>query len=381
MTSSDSGCIDLLPSDLTELIIAELHDSLQDLSSCSLVCRDWLSFARSHTTIFLTVRKISGFLELMRSPEATLFSTIRRLDIWVPDTEPQVLLPILEILPEFTRLRSLSMWCNFPDGLPPLPRLTELDLLGKFGTYAHFLGFMSNLTALRKLTLTKIQWGDFPEPPLTLPSLELEELSLDWAPNPPSECIMFPLHTPRLILSFWPGPSPEWLQSISRYLHRLGDHLRYLQLNCESNEQISRVSRLDFSHSTGLKQLRVGEAVRLNVLPTSSDIAVSPELERLLASVTPHCRLETLILGVQTENIINPTPWPPLSQFAELMDARQFATVREIQFIVNGSPFCLKGSARQAREHFESLLPAIVPSHPTRRVVCIDGEDPDEVWC
>lgn len=130
-----------------------------------------------------------------------------------------------------------------------------------------------------------------------------------------------------------------------------------------------------------MKQLKVGEAVHLNVLPTSSDIAVSPEFERLLASLTPHCRLETLILGVLPDSVNNPTPWVPLSELVDLLDTAQFATLREVQFIVDGSPFCLKGSARLAREHLESLLAAILPSRPTRRVVFIDGEDSDEVYC
>jgi hypothetical protein len=112
--------------------------------------------------------------------------------------------------------------------------------------------------------------------------------------------------------------------------------------------------------------------VRYNVLATSSEVAVAPQLERLLARITPHCRLETLILGVETECIINPPRWTPFPQFAELMDAPQFAAVSEIQFVVNGSPFCLGGSARRAREHFESLPPATLPSRPARRVVFID---------
>ncbi|KAJ7765966.1 hypothetical protein B0H14DRAFT_3510113 [Mycena olivaceomarginata] len=60
-----------------------------------------------------------------------------------------------------------------------------------------------------------------------------------------------------------------------------------------------------------------------------------------------------------------------------------FSALREIQFIVHGSPFVLRASARAARERFELLLLAILPPRATstRQVVCIDGEDPDEVWC
>ncbi|KAJ7909070.1 hypothetical protein B0H13DRAFT_2015263 [Mycena leptocephala] len=370
-----------LPLELVELIIEELHDSPRDLSSCGLVCRGWFHFAKSHVTIFLNAQNIPGFLDLVQSPTTTLFSSVRRLIIWVSQEDSQIHLPILQMLPEFTRLRSLLMWCSFPEGLPLLPELTELDLSGKFGSYSGFVSFMSNLPALQNLALHGVVGDDSPDPHLTFPTLELK--TLHWGNGYPVEHVMFPLHTRRLILSFWPILSPNWLRSISKYLHHLGDHLRYLQLNCESDEQINCVSGLDFRYITGLQHLRIGKAVHSYVLATSSEVTIAPQLERLLARITPHCRLETLILGVETNCMIDPPQRTPFSQFAELMDAPQFAAVSEIQFVVNGSPFCLEGSARRAREHFESL-PGILPSCPARRVVFIDGGvvfvDPDEVY-
>ncbi|KAJ7922419.1 hypothetical protein B0H13DRAFT_1865795 [Mycena leptocephala] len=287
----------------------------------------------------------------------------------------------LKMLPDFIRLRSLVIWCGFPAGLALLPQLTELELFGKFGSYLGFVSFMSDLPALQNLTPDGVVWDDSPDPHFAFPTLELKTVSLDWGHQHPVEHIMLSLHARRLILSFWLDPSPDWLLSIPKYLHHLGDHLRYLQLDCESHEQINCVSGLDCRHITSLQHLRIGTAVRYNVLATSSEVAVAPQLERLLARITPHCRLETLILGVETECIINPPRWTPFPQFAELMDAPQFAAVSEIQFVVNGSPFCLGGSARRAREHFESLPPATLPSRPARRVVFIDGEDLDKVYC
>jgi hypothetical protein len=225
---------------LIELIIEELHDSSQDLSSCGLVCRGWFRFARSHVTIFLNAQNIPRFIDLVQSPTTTLFSSIRRLDIWVPQEGLQIHLPILQMLPEFIRLRSLVMWCGFPAGLPLLPALTELELFGKFVSYSSFVSFMSDLPALQNLTLDGVVWDDSPDPHLTFPTLELKTVSLDWGPQHPVEHIMFSLHARRLILSFWPDPSPDWLRSISKYLCHLGDHLRYLQLNCESPEQLSQ---------------------------------------------------------------------------------------------------------------------------------------------
>ncbi|KAF7345581.1 hypothetical protein MVEN_01576800 [Mycena venus] len=187
--------------------------------------------------------------------------------------------------------------------------------------------------------------------------------------------------TRRLTLGLQPEVSPEWLQSVSEYLDYLGDDLQYLHLKCESEEHVKHVTELDFCHSSGLQHLRIGGAVRLTVLASSSELAVSPSLERLLAGITPHCRLQTLSLGVEPDTVVNPVPWTPFPEFAQLLDTPYFSGVRDFRFIVDGSPLCLRGSACCAREHFESLLSSIFPSGEARRMVCIDGEDPDEVYC
>ncbi|KAF8193934.1 hypothetical protein K438DRAFT_2130493 [Mycena galopus ATCC 62051] len=76
----------------------------------------------------------------------------------------------------------------------------------------------------------------------------------------------------------------------------------------------------------------------------------------------PYCRIKTLVLEVETESIINPPPWPFLSDLVQRLETSQFSALQEIQFVVDGSPFCLRGSARCAREHFESLIPAVLPA-------------------
>ncbi|KAJ7640050.1 hypothetical protein DFH06DRAFT_1216447 [Mycena polygramma] len=220
-----------LPADLTELIVEELCDSSKDLSSCSLISLGWLPCARKR---FLSARKIPAFLELVQSPLTTLFWTVRRLEIWISRDDPhsEVHLPILEMLPKFQRLRGLTMWCNFPVPLPALPDLAEPELSGVFASYASFVRFMSDLPALRSLTLDEVSWDDFSDPQLVFPPLELRTVTLDWGSLTPIPHVMLPLRPRMLILSFWPDPASEWLRCISSYLRHLGDHLQYLQLNC-----------------------------------------------------------------------------------------------------------------------------------------------------
>ncbi|KAF8193949.1 hypothetical protein K438DRAFT_2017594 [Mycena galopus ATCC 62051] len=220
--------------ELFELVVAELRDSLEDLATCSLVCHEWLLFARSHVTMAADRdTTIPGFLQLLESPITTLFHTTRRLEIGSAQ--------LLPWLPEFTRLRWLSVWCRIPDDLSVLPWLTDLKLHGTFGSfrsYAGLISFMSNLPALQSLTLDCVGWDDIPERPLTFPSFDLKELSLDFGDQLPIEDIMFSLRTRKLTLSFWPDASLDWLRSISRYLHLLGDHLRYLHLNSHNDKHI-----------------------------------------------------------------------------------------------------------------------------------------------
>ncbi|KAJ7812612.1 hypothetical protein B0H14DRAFT_2605607 [Mycena olivaceomarginata] len=245
---------------------------------------------------------------------------------------------------------------------------------------------MLNLPVLQSLVLDDVQWADIPQHPLSFPSLDLRTLSLDFGMRAPIVAIMLPIRTRSLTLGLWShGSFPiVWLQRVPTYLHRLGGHLHHLNLRCDSDEHIQsswkaeRVSTMDFHHNVGLQHLEIGEAVRLNVVGESSEVDVSPFLERLLTRIAPHCRLQTLTLGVQT---VNATARTSFLQFTQLLDTPQFSALREIQFIVHGSPFVLRASTRAARECFELLLPDILPARATRQVVCIDREDPDEVWC
>ncbi|KAJ7609195.1 hypothetical protein DFH06DRAFT_1346510 [Mycena polygramma] len=115
-----------LPADLVEPILRELDDHRPALLSCSLVSQGWLPLARNHLVLLLKPQNVTEFFGLLQTPTSFLLSTVRRLNISISRSPVQG--PLLRMLPEFKRLRSLSMWCTFPDDLPPLPALTELEL-------------------------------------------------------------------------------------------------------------------------------------------------------------------------------------------------------------------------------------------------------------
>ncbi|KAJ6589096.1 hypothetical protein B0H19DRAFT_1248658 [Mycena capillaripes] len=360
-----------LPPDLVELIIENV-DGLQDLLSCSLLCHAWFPLARNRIPFYLSHQVLPGFRDLLQSPQTTLFSTVRQMKLWAPSAS-SAQRSILKMLPSFSRLRSLNIYCTFVD-LPPLPQLTELKLSGTFASYATFVRFMSDLPALRGLSLSDLRWDDVPDPRLTFPTLHLEWVSLNWGGQMPIEHIMFSLRTRRLTWNVGAGVRddmlPAYQKSMSKYLRHLGGHLRHFLFGCELSEHVDIAASLDFRHSTGLKRLSVGRAVRCSVFGADFEATVSPHLTTLLAKVVPHCSLATLIVSVCLET--GRPPWKSLPQFAELFAAPQFSAVREIQFVIDEA----------FRGDFEAKLTML--SSADRVVICTDAEDIEDdsgaVW-
>ena len=65
-----------LPAELTDRIIGHLHFDKLALTTCSLVCKDWLPASRYHffqTNICLTRDNVHSFVELLNSPASTFF--------------------------------------------------------------------------------------------------------------------------------------------------------------------------------------------------------------------------------------------------------------------------------------------------------------------
>ncbi|KAJ7605945.1 hypothetical protein DFH06DRAFT_1310019 [Mycena polygramma] len=374
-----------LPADLIEPVIQELSDNRPALLSCSLVSQGWLPLARNHLTLLLTPPNIVEFAALLQSPTSFLLSTVRRLDISNGGPGP-VHGPLLRMLPEFRRLRFLSMWCTFPDDLPPLAALTELVLCGEFPSYASFARFLSGLPNLRRLKLGDyFICGDSLQPTVTFPLLELETARFECDKQFMDSMHMWAPLTRRLTWGFADDDmSPEGL---SRYLCRLGPRLRYLNLDFWTPKLIDRACEVDFNHTIGLQHLRLCDTVIFSYDPMSRswEVNISPHLERLLSRITPHCRLQTLTFGVETDlwgASPHGPPWPSLAQFAQLLDAPQLAGVREIEFVVDGNGRCWKGSARPAREQFKLAIEGSlnVPGRPARRLICTDGIDAREIY-
>ncbi|KAJ7752895.1 hypothetical protein B0H16DRAFT_1690910 [Mycena metata] len=309
----------LLP-ELLEIVLSELADNPQDILSCTLVCRGWISLARNYMTICLLPLNISDFLKLIKSPTTTVFRTLRRLKIWAPGPSPDCR-PMLELLPRCIRLRHLSVTTHFPLELPPLPTLAELKVSGIFPTFAGFARFLSDLSGLQTLTLDYVWWNDATD--TSLPSLDLKMANLRCGTNMLVWHVMLHSRTRDLTLD-WDGSSSRPAASTSPHL-------------------IARHSRLE--------TLTLG---------FSTLVWVPLNVSTLVGYPTPRQVFST-----------------PIQRLAELLDAPHFATLQEIQFIVDGCLQYFDGSARRAREHFEPLPLAVISGRPSRRIFCVDGEDPE----
>ncbi|KAJ7782812.1 hypothetical protein B0H16DRAFT_468683 [Mycena metata] len=354
------------PPELVELILRELRGSKRDLASCSLVCRGWMVLAKNQMTLRIgDPQTIPGFIDLVQSPTSSLSATTRRLRIrgrhFQKETVP---LRVLEMLPQFSQLQHLTLWCRFPDLLPVrLPVLTRLFLSGIFPSYSTFARFMTGFPALQDLTLCEVAWNFSPDeddtPTFTFPSLELKSASFSWefsrlAVERRIENIILSLWTPRVIVAHR-GPTTiplHYLKTLSKYLQHLGGHLQYLVLPRRVAQ--NDFSMLDFSHSSNLRHLKIHQAVT-----TMNSLAWAlPELEPMLANIGSCCSLEILILTVRVAWGMG-SSWLPLPQFlVELLDKPQFASIQEIRFAMHGSPVLRDPSVQQ---NFESTLIAALP--------------------
>ncbi|KAJ6616793.1 hypothetical protein B0H10DRAFT_1369737 [Mycena sp. CBHHK59/15] len=375
------GCA-RLPPEIISQILEELSDFTADMCNCSLVCRTWLPFARHNLHIVIRMHKEPRYSEIIKSPANTFTSTIRTLTLLF-DVDLPSYRHIFPPLANYQSLRSLYLCrCSLPDDCPVLPRITELYLWGtKFSSRVSFARFMSGLSAVRVLEIVNNSWLTVGVDQGSFPVFDLDSLTIDCVHLLLTADDLRSFYTPKLILDLCSSAeaTAESLRSVSQFLHHLNTHLKYLNLDCDA--RIGQTCALDFRRNKNIEWLRISNALRLNVCLEVFEVSIHPDLERVLTNILPHCLLQEIILVVETDNLSNPPVWPSIGRLAELLDLAQFATVRTIQFIVDGSPFCLKGSARLARECFEPLVRAAIPSHPNRKIIYVDGEDPDEIWC
>ena len=175
---------------MIDVIIDHLHDDIQSLKACSLVCKTWTRSARFHLFSTLTVSRLGAIKRLLRSAPAVI-SSIRHLHL-----RNQLWGIILPLLVGFESIKSLTltgvsidrMGADVLSGLcynfsaAVVVRLKDVE----FDSSAQLFDFICAFPRLQRLAISFIGTSDEFEsdlPPPTAFSLSphLYDLELDGA--------------------------------------------------------------------------------------------------------------------------------------------------------------------------------------------------------
>ncbi|KAJ7609240.1 hypothetical protein DFH06DRAFT_1247670 [Mycena polygramma] len=280
------------------------------------------------------------------------------------------------MLAQFVSLHSLALRHTAPEStdLPVLPLVKELRLyLTTFPSYASFVGLVTKLPALLRLQMTRVAWTESPaHGEYTFPPLDLQALEVDWNPDTLAlQAFMAAVRTRKLKLISSDNPSTAFVSALSEYLQSLGTHLTSLDIEYTARHLDAFVP-VDFSYSTGLKNLSFGTGVGLIVPQDRGEpfVTVCPALTLLLSSIATRASLHTLIPNVFAESYWDWT-WKHFGHFAASLQSLLFASLHTIQFLVSCSPWSFGGSVLRAQEMLESILRAAIPG---REILVLERE-------
>ncbi|KAJ7625942.1 hypothetical protein FB45DRAFT_73801 [Roridomyces roridus] len=284
-----------------------------DLVAFSLVCRDWLPFARANLTIRVYHNRLASFIATTQAPTSTLLSTTRRLRIYSDEFasgeamwDIDIILPLLPKMPALRWLAVEKFHLKKP--LPILPKLTELTLRRcQFPSLSRFVESISGHPLLRTLVFNKPTWKEVPSSrhrSAVPKSIDLDSLTLAFdKATPESQYIpvLLLLRARKLVLSDYRAPG-----CIIKYMRQLGAHLTHLHL---WNPDVPWP--IDLTHIPNLQHLEIDDAF-VTVLRdpwqenptrplTAHALSASIHLQPLLQRVAPACQalhtLDTLTLN------------------------------------------------------------------------------------
>ncbi|KAJ7235715.1 hypothetical protein B0H12DRAFT_135040, partial [Mycena haematopus] len=228
----------ILPPEVIDLIIDNLHDHPPTLRTCSLISRNWLGGSRYHlfNGMYLFARNFLAFRELLKSPYNTLCFHLRNLHAIGLTHELAYLLPLL---PGFCRLRSLNIHGNplrydyQVPGAETFPFIHSLTLSrASFASYPSFSDFLSRFPSLKTLALDRILFDD--QENLIPPALNLvlDALKITWAPGLFGwlRWTGFSLRAQSIELDFELLQMGHPVERLSEYLDALGTQLERLRL-------------------------------------------------------------------------------------------------------------------------------------------------------
>ncbi|KAK0205067.1 hypothetical protein DFS33DRAFT_729964 [Desarmillaria ectypa] len=331
----------MLPPELTDFIIDLLHNDLTSLSTCALVCSQWL--ARSRFNGFATARlwpwRAAEFFRLLKAPGCTFASYISRIEFDDNATRPSMEnIPFDRVLKfnSLTRVSNVRVirlahldWTAYPIPdqnhiiylLGQFARLEQLELdslvshdlrtivqiLCRFPVLQHFSAHLQ----FSKYLEHAVQSAEQLHIP---PGLKTVELNADEGIPVFLACLGAArspdIHTIRLR-----NITVDDLPYVRRALDTLGSNLRHLLLSFSRHQNkldpadVSTV--LHLSCQTDLRTLHI-ENIDLTC---NGECIMRPVLPDLLSTITSNV-LEDVSLSIRIHSIDDLTvlPWPELEK-------------------------------------------------------------------
>ncbi|KDR72589.1 hypothetical protein GALMADRAFT_126194 [Galerina marginata CBS 339.88] len=374
ITAFANGLASRLAPEICDLILDNIHDSKEDLSNCSVVCKSWLPASRYH--LFGEVHFRPDLAQLISSSThaaTTIAPYIRKVTIQgnliVQEKKDSVLKSILR-LPKLTSLRVEKFaWVGFqvPVALAAdarqSVRLLKLELRSvHFPSFEILAEFLDLFSALQELSLDNVSWdrlgcilaeGSVRNPVLKPSSLTKLHVTschnvavLNWLQYGLISDVVTDGDTkyhrlfPRLVVLSLPDILPGEAKTLGVLLSTLGETLEHLDagilVSDSKNLDIEGFSNaLSVSSNSNLKSINIHQ-ITLFQFPTAQQLspAIDSQYAWLLSFMSTirstHFQSAGFHVWLSEESQLDSFPWFDLSDI--LLDIG----VTRIQFRISG---------------------------------------------
>ncbi|KAJ7748652.1 hypothetical protein B0H16DRAFT_1724906 [Mycena metata] len=328
----------ILPPEIIDIIIDNLHNHPRTLRACGLVSRNWLGGSRHHLFgrgIYLAARDLETFRSLVQSPCNTLSFHLR--SIRVAGFQYGELTQLWSLLPNFTQLRSIHIHGNpirFDSDVVGAHKLASVRSVALsraiFTAYDGLNRFLLRFPFLTALEVDRAgfsQGADTEITPLHF-TFKLETLKITVTPALMAwlRWTGFSLGAQSVVLDF---ESVE--PGVSEYFIALGTQLQTLSLKFRNPAQLAIFSEHPrLGTNTSLRSIRIRHAF---YILGETHVGVPPSLARLLRQVESSAIEELAFDATLVHPGLNWSYSPP-QEVATILDGvgTNFARLQKINF-------------------------------------------------
>ncbi|EGO03891.1 hypothetical protein SERLA73DRAFT_84078 [Serpula lacrymans var. lacrymans S7.3] len=345
-----------IPPEITDHIIDHLHEDVHSLTTCSLVCKEWLPASRHHlfSSISLHPWKKDSFLRLVESPIATFAPYVRRVYMregrgaytwekrWLNEALPRMkaltrveTLEVERVTWEFLGTEARQSFLTIFKGIKKL-KLQHFE----FRSFCDLMQFIDAFPALEDLQFDIVKWEkesielDSPTQYHRPPNLRVLSLSctrkasiLNWIQSGEREPAVHTLHLWEL--------SEKDVSAIPTFLSSVGSSLQELHIRFDDDfyfaDALDLVQQMKISDVTELRAFHVHN---LFLDQTTPDMDWVLELYRHIQS--PHIQEVTIGLVYAVSGLVSgPVEKIDWDSLADILSQPQFAGLQSVKVILN----------------------------------------------